>query len=459
MIEGNVDQLPPGAERAIQDLARLVTELSGLDISVRTPGEEVAAKGVVRRPVSEAGHPTIEAVYRLVPATEIAAAEKWAELLAVAAGAIVAREQELELTARELAVAYSELALAYELSAGLRNVDSLGAVAETLLDSLEDVVAADAAAVLAFDGEAPFMRLAAARGLDHYSAAPLAAAAQQLARQVQGSELAEGAVLQARDIGLADFDGEALVAPLEAQARLRGLLVVARRSPARSFRSGEVKLACAAARQAALPLVDTNLRQGIDSLLLNTVRALAAAVDAKDPYTRGHSQRVASIAVGLGKAMGLAPAQLQELQLASLLHDVGKIGVSTEVLSKPEALNGTEWAMMKSHPSQGAEILGFVPQLSAIAEVVRHHHERLDGSGYPEGLLGEAIPPLARIVAVSDAYDAMTSARPYRGPMADHLALQELRAEGGAKYDEAVVEALAGMLAASAPATSLAAAA
>jgi HD-GYP domain-containing protein (c-di-GMP phosphodiesterase class II) len=105
--------------------------------------------------------------------------------------------------------------------------------------------------------------------------------------------------------------------------------------------------------------------------------------------------------------------------------------VSTEVLSKPEALSLTEWTMMKAHPAQGAEILGCVPQLAGIAEVVRCHHERLDGSGYPDGLKGEAIPLLARIVSVCDAYDAMTSLRPYRGPMAEGLALGDGDERGG----------------------------
>jgi HD-GYP domain-containing protein (c-di-GMP phosphodiesterase class II) len=356
-----------------------------------------------------------------------------------------------------LAVAYGELALGYELSAGLRNVDSLGAVADKLLESMDEVVDADASAVVAFDGEAPFMRLAASRGLNGHSAA-LTAAVQQLARKAKVNELAEGAVLQAADLGLADFDGEALVAPLEAQERLRGLLVVARRSPERSFRSGEVKLACAAARQAALPLVDTNLRQGLDSLLLSTVRALAAAVDAKDPYTRGHSQRVSAFAVAVGRTLGLEAEELQELELAALLHDVGKIGVSNEVLSKPAALNLTEWTMMKLHPAQGADILGFVPQLAGIAEVVRCHHERLDGSGYPKGLSGEEIPLLARIVSVCDAYDAMTSVRPYRGRMPMDAALDELRAEAGTKYDAAAVEALAWMVTSAAAASELLAA-
>ncbi len=444
MIEPSLEVFTDVARREIEGISRQAAELGGVEVTVRAPGQGDAGEGCVTRQIAPGGHPAAEVV---VGGRDVdpEVAGRWADLIAAAAGGILARERELELTAHELGVAYGELALGYELSAGLRNVDSLGAVADKLLDSLEEVVASDAAAVVAFDGEAPFMRLAAARGLQGHSAA-VTAMVQQFARRAGANDLAEGAVVQAADLGMTDFQGEALVAPLEAQARLRGLLVVARRSPARSFRSGEVKLACAAARQAALPLVDTNLRQGLDSLLLSTVRALTAAVDAKDPYTRGHSQRVSAFAVGVGKTLGLESADLQELELAALLHDVGKIGVSTEVLSKPEALSLTEWTMMKAHPAQGAEILGCVPQLAGIAEVVRCHHERLDGSGYPDGLKGEAIPLLARIVSVCDAYDAMTSLRPYRGPMAEGLALGELRAEAGTKYDALVVEAMALMV-------------
>ncbi len=456
MIEVRAESFSEDARREIEGISRQAAELGGIMVLVRAPGNGEGCEGCVTRQITAGGYVAAEIVVG-GEGVEPATAERWADLVAAAAGSIVARERELELTAHELAVAYGELALGYELSAGLRNVDSLGAVAEKLLESMDEVFESDASAVVAFDGEAPFMRLAAARGLGDHSAA-VTAAAQKLARQTTANDLAEGAVLQAAELGLTDFEGEALVAPLEAQSRLRGLLLVARRSPARSFRSGEVKLACAAARQAALPLVDVSLRQGLDSLLLSTVRALAAAVDAKDPCTRGHSQRVSAFAVGLGTILGLEPVDLQELELAALLHDVGKIGVSTEVLAKPTALSLAEWTMMKSHPAQGAEILGFVPQLAGIAEVVRCHHERLDGSGYPRGLTAEAIPLLARIVSVCDAYDAMTSLRPYRGPMAEELALGELGAEAGTKYDASVVEALAWMVKSATPAQALAAA-
>jgi putative nucleotidyltransferase with HDIG domain len=179
---------------------------------------------------------------------------------------------------------------------------------------------------------------------------------------------------------------------------------------------------------------------------LRTVRALAAAVDAKDPYTHGHSQRVSAYATAAARYLGLDPSFVAEVEMGGLLHDVGKIGTPDGVLTKPGRLDDDEWAQIRKHPEAGAEILrpvGFGP---VIMNVVLYHHERLNGRGFPRGLRGDQIPLEARIAAVCDAYDAMTSDRSYRRSLGREGAIGELRRGAGEQFDPACVEALIAVL-------------
>lgn len=154
--------------------------------------------------------------------------------------------------------------------------------------------------------------------------------------------------------------------------------------------------------------------QNARSLPLNLVGALSSAVDADDPYTRGHSKRVARIAVQLAQALGWEGDRLINVHIAGLLHDMGKVALDRQVLQKPSDLTDTEYEHVKSHPQLGYQILVDIAQLADVLPAVLHHHEQWDGGGYPHGLAGEQIPELARIIAVADAHDAMTSNRPYR---------------------------------------------
>lgn len=154
-----------------------------------------------------------------------------------------------------------------------------------------------------------------------------------------------------------------------------------------------------------------------DEVLSGTIRALVAAVDAKDPYTATHTARVTRLALTLGRALRLSAEDLRVLEFAALLHDVGKIGVPGEILRKPGPLDREEWALIRQHPVASAAIISEVGHLSEVATIVRHHHERIDGGGYPDGLRADAIPYLARVITVADAYEAMTSDRAYRKAM------------------------------------------
>jgi len=174
---------------------------------------------------------------------------------------------------------------------------------------------------------------------------------------------------------------------------------------------------------------------------LATVRAMARAVDAKDSYTKGHSDRVAAYAVAVGAALGLAPDDLERLHLAGTLHDVGKIAVPDAILGKAGPLDADERAIIQEHPAKGEEILGDLPSLQAILPAVRGHHESWDGTGYPDGLAGTAIHPDAALLAVCDAFDAMTSTRTYRVARSSAQARDVLRQGRGRQFAPHVVDA------------------
>ena len=179
------------------------------------------------------------------------------------------------------------------------------------------------------------------------------------------------------------------------------------------------------------------------SAYLGTIRALALALDARDPYTAGHSERVSALSLAIGRCLWLDGAQLEVLRLGALLHDIGKIGISDHVLMKPGALTPEEYETIKQHPVVGARILKSVPFLEPHIPIVELHHERPDGRGYPHGLRGTEIPLVASIVHVADAFDAMTSARAYRPARAASEGLRELWRCAGAQFDAEVVHALA----------------
>lgn len=194
-----------------------------------------------------------------------------------------------------------------------------------------------------------------------------------------------------------------------------------------------------------LALVNERLRDSLDDMELHslgTLQALVAAVDAKDSYTARHSIAVTDYAVAIGRRMGLASDDLADLERAGLLHDVGKIGTAEGILLKPDRLTDEEFTIMAEHSSMSGHIVEAVPSLSRLMPVLRAHHERWDGSGYPDGLAGERIPMLSRILSVADAFDAMTSDRPYRSPVSADVARVELVQCSGSQFDPAAVSAL-----------------
>jgi HD-GYP domain-containing protein (c-di-GMP phosphodiesterase class II) len=179
----------------------------------------------------------------------------------------------------------------------------------------------------------------------------------------------------------------------------------------------------------------------IDKNVIESIQALVQALEARDSYTKGHSDRVNRYSMAIGRALGLSQEELDILHDASLLHDIGKIGVYDRILLKPSGLSKEEFELMRSHPDLAAGILSSLTFLKKHIPLIQHHHERQDGSGYPRGLKGEEIPLGARIIQVADTWDAMTSDRPYRRRMSTEAALKELEKSAGSQLDPQCVQA------------------
>ncbi len=177
-------------------------------------------------------------------------------------------------------------------------------------------------------------------------------------------------------------------------------------------------------------------------LFLGTVKALAAAIDGKDPYTRGHSERVSRFSVAIAQGMDISDEEIEKIRISALLHDVGKIGIDDNILKKPAALTQDEFEVMKGHPQKGYKIMSQIPAMREFLPGMYMHHEMINGQGYPQGLKGDEIPLMARIVSVADTFDAMTTDRPYQRAMKFEDALARIKSFVGTRYDERVVASL-----------------
>lgn len=228
--------------------------------------------------------------------------------------------------------------------------------------------------------------------------------------------------------------------PLWVKDKILGSIAIFSNNP-RSYSEEEKELYQSLANQAAITIENSSLYDHLQQSYLDTIRALVRAIEAKDAYTKGHAERVARYANAIGLELGLTKEFLEKLEVAAILHDIGKIGIPEKVLAKPGKLSEEEFRIMKSHPLRGQQILQPVTFEQEIIDGIYYHHERLDGKGYPNGLKLEAIPLIARILAVADAFDAMTSNRPYRNSLPFDFALNELKSCRGTQFDSQVVDA------------------
>ena len=255
-----------------------------------------------------------------------------------------------------------------------------------------------------------------------------------------GPLVANGHITGEIDWPFANID-QLVIVPMSEGNRIFGWLAIFNHRDSLEFGTVEASLLNSVASMLGIQLSNRDLYRQQSEFLASVVRALVSAIDAKDPYTSGHSDRVARTAVRLGKELGCDAELLHTLYMAGLLHDIGKIGIDDAVLRKPGALTEAEFEHIKQHPELGYRILADIEQLADVLPAVLHHHEQWDGRGYPFKLPGEQIPLIARILAVADAFDAMTSDRPYRPGMSVEK-VDDIFARGAAKqWDPEVIAA------------------
>ncbi len=233
--------------------------------------------------------------------------------------------------------------------------------------------------------------------------------------------------------------------PVTVQGHLKGVLLVANKRSG-DFTDEDTDLLLSIGSHAGIALENNRLHCELSENFLSTIAVLADAIKAKDPYTRGHCESVAEIAVCIAQKLGWKHEDLETLRYAALLHDIGKIGIPDGILMKPGRLLPEEHLVIQRHSLIGRDLVCRVRALKDVAPIILHHHERMDGSGYPDGLHGEEIAIAARIISVVDAYDAMTSPRPYRNAVSPPEALEELRRHAGSQFDTNIVDIIHNVL-------------
>ncbi len=338
-----------------------------------------------------------------------------------------------------------ELATLYEMSRALGLTLDLKTLLDSVLESALRIFDAEIGYIVMLDRESGSLSLEATRGIGP----------EGKDWTVTGNSMSEWVIREGRPLIFnPSTDDEtarkpdlysgalaALCVPLQTAEGPIGSVTVGTRDSARRFTSDDVRLLATIANHVTIAIGNIGLFSNVQEAYLATVRALAAAVDAKDPYTRGHSEGVATYALMIGQELGLSQEQMTALEMAAYLHDIGKIGISEDILLKPGKLTDAEMSQMRHHPLIGANILKPVAFPWPIAPVVRHHHEHYDGKGYPAGLKTDEIPALARVLTVADAFEAMVADRPYRRGRSHQEAILELERCAGTQFDPRIVEA------------------
>jgi HD-GYP domain-containing protein (c-di-GMP phosphodiesterase class II) len=255
-------------------------------------------------------------------------------------------------------------------------------------------------------------------------------------RAAPGTSMVLEPMANARDAAFIELGKTILVQPVSRDDTLIGILIAADKTGHDQVASSvDMKLLGATATHMSIFLENASLYEDLNAMFLGTLEALTASIDAKDRYTSGHSLRVAHLTRQLALVAGIDEQVAGRMHIAGLVHDVGKIGVPESVLTNPGKLSDDEFAWIRKHPEIGHRILKDIPQLSDILPGVLHHHERWDGRGYPAGLAGEDIPLVARIIALADSFDAMSSTRTYRAALSREKVMQEIEDQAGRQFD------------------------
>ena len=368
--------------------------------------------------------------------------EPIARLLAYEAG----REIERRGLVSETLNKYKEITLLYDLVEQVASCLDRREVARMIIDQARRVFNFDRMSLRLLDRESDELKILASYGQK---------SEEELKKTIRSGEGIVGAVWasgQAEIINEVAADprfiaanynykiSSMICAPLKTKEAVIGVAFLSSEEPA-AYTAEDLKLFTTLTYQAAVAIENASLYEQLQEAFYSTVYTLAETIEKRDPYTGNHTKRVMEYSLAIGVTLGLEQDELTWLQLAAVLHDVGKIGVRDSVLLKEGPLTNDEFAQIKQHSAYGAEIVANIKRMQEIIPGVRHHHERFDGRGYPDGLKGDDIALIARIIAVADTFDAMITDRPYRKGLDLDTAFAELRKNSGGQFDPQVVEA------------------
>lgn len=369
-------------------------------------------------------------------------------IVAAALRQLIASEYEAIDLASELSSQYEEITLLYDLSNAFSGTLRLEELQHSAIQQIAATLGVRRISLLMLDEERTGLILTAGLGVNPSDLGTMRfKAGKSLAWQVvetNRSLIANDLSTQPDYVPSANPERALLLVPLASKRGLIGVLTVADKTDGTDFDSKDEKLLAAIASQMGAVWENARLYKETKELFFNTVEALSAAIDAKDPYTHGHSRRVTEFSTAIAEELGMVGDELERIRISAMLHDIGKLGVDDAILRKPDRLTNDEFGQIKKHPGIGAEIMGRVTNLARFTPGMVDHHEKFDGSGYPEGRKGDQISLAGRIIAVADTFDAITSNRPYhpdRKGKPAAVALAELERCLGTHFDPAVVGA------------------
>ncbi len=367
--------------------------------------------------------------------------------------------EQLRRQVRELETERRELHVLLEVGISLASERDPRRILEALMERVAGVTGAEAGTIWVVDEQDRSLVPAVIRGGNQAALARM--------RLRWGEGIAGRVTEQGKGLLVADVQGDPawarrfdsntgfvtrsmMCAPLLAKGEPLGCIQLLNKRGGEFFTERDLHLLTAIGNQAGLLIQNSRLLERFQTLFMSMVEVLSATIDARDPYTAGHSHRVATYAVQIAEELGVSPEEMEYLRIAALLHDLGKIGIRDNVLLKPAALTDDEFAEIKRHPALGAEIIDRMEPkhyLKGVMLAARHHHEKLNGRGYPDGIAGADISLHARIIAVADVFDALVTDRPYKRGWPTARALDVLLSEKGEHFDPAVVDAFTRALA------------
>lgn len=354
----------------------------------------------------------------------------------------------IEQLNRQLHSKIEQLEKLYHISEAFDSMSDNSQMLQYVVDMAVELTGAQRVSIMTFDARHRFLTMRASRGVSD-----------DVMRKVSlrvGDGVA-GKVVQTRRpirvtskdvVGLSVRGNDSygsnswLSVPLFIGGEMFGVLNLTDKRDGSDFTEADEYLGMTLAEKAGSKIENNALYEGIYANLVDTLKALVSTIEAKDAYTRHHSQRVTEMALVLAREIGCSEEDLESIAFAGILHDVGKIGISDEILLKTSKLTYEEYQEIKKHPMIGAGIIEPLGLTQAERDIIRHHHERVDGRGYPSGLKGDEIPLLARIVSITDAFDAMTSTRSYRKALPMSVVIEELRKNAGTQFDAELVNVM-----------------